>query len=126
MNSWHSIALNPQAIESIFGNVPSLDSVEIVRIGLVRDGPNASIQFLLDALPERVPLKWGKPRQVSITLDLIGIHSLHLNGWGAHLHGRLVIEKLPDSSLRFEFRSPNITEAVICCDFIRITSIAGV
>jgi len=126
MNPWHSIALNPQAIESIYGNVPNLDSVEIVRIGLVRDGPNASIQFLLDALPERVPLKWGKIQQVSITLDLMGVRSLLLNGWATHLPGRLTLRKLPDSSLCFEFHSPNKIEAVICCDFVRIASITGV
>jgi hypothetical protein len=126
MNSWHSITLNPQAIESIYGNVPTLDSVEIVRLSLVRDGPNASIQFLLNVLPERVPLKWGKPRQVSITLDLMGVRSLHLDGWATHPLGSLILEKLPDSSLRFEFRSPNKIEAVMCCDFVRIASITGI
>ena len=126
MNSWHLNTLNPQAIESIYGNVPKLDSVDIVRLNLVRDGPNASIQFLTVALPERIPAKWGKPQQVSITLDLMGVRSLLLNGWATHLHGSLTLDKLLDSSLSFEFHSPNNVNIVISCDFVRITSITGV
>jgi len=127
MPPWTTFAINPQAIDSLYLNTPTLESVDIVKLSLSRDGPNISVQFLISLIPDKVPSKWclKNLRGVSIALDLVGVAGFKLNGWATTIKGSLEFSRKSNSGLFAEFKSSDV-QMEVACDFLRIASVSGV
>ena len=91
--NWNESTLNPKVILGYYENAPSLKSVVLHRVSLLRDGPTAEIVFEVTEFPEKPSSKWSASANAcQITIRAIGIHVVELSHWGTGISGELEIK----------------------------------
>lgn len=99
---WYELAENPRAITELYSDVPLLQSVRLVAVHLLRDGPQMTIKMNLPRLPDIVPNRWKLQRynDIQMQLDFWGIQSLHIAQWSVEdqveIHIGVTVEKQID------------------------------
>lgn len=90
--NWNENTLNPRVVLGYYDTAPSLNSVEVHRVSLLRDGPTAEIVFDVDNFPERPSPKWPLGANTcQITIRAIGITEVDISRWGTGVLGDLEI-----------------------------------
>ena len=74
--------LNPQALTSIFGNIPVFEGSELVDIQLKRDGPILFMTLMTKEEVKTKPKRWDHWDVVYIQLSFLTIRNLDIKGWG--------------------------------------------
>lgn len=74
--------MNPQAFISIFGDIPSLDTSELLDVQLRRDGPMLFLRLLTKEIIKIKPKRWDKWDVVYVEISFLGIRNLTINGFG--------------------------------------------
>ena len=89
---WYSLAINPKAITSVFGELPPLESVSLFGIVMDRDGPCVQLRFDVDKFPDHPPKKWLVGySQVQLTVNFIDIEDVLIDRWGRNNEAQLRI-----------------------------------
>lgn len=74
--------LNPQALTSIFGNIPLFEGAELLDIQLKRDGPILFMTLMTKEEVKIKPKRWDHWDVVYIQLSFLTIRNLDIKGWG--------------------------------------------
>lgn len=126
MADWTGCVMNPQAIASIFGNQPpALDGADIHSIVFDRDGPVISLSVTLRDYQENPPRKWVEQQanRAQISLQLIGVQAVTLEGWGTENICDLEIRRAGST---LNIRTSNGTfQMSIDTSFIRIAGLSA-
>jgi hypothetical protein len=106
---WYTLCANPQAIEQLYTIPPTLNTVELHELSMLRDGPQMQLRLELPTFPDRPPPKWpSKANVVQMTLDVWGVTELELAGWGTTNRGVLLLTQRENDMLRFTFTSATL------------------
>ncbi len=112
---WHQLCDNPQAIEHLYSRVPELDAIDVHEVALQRDGPCIQVRVELPVFPDRPPAKWPRSANaVQMTLALVGVSGLKLDGWGTSNRGAISIARTEDRLLRFVVATDALQLAGLC------------
>ena len=77
--------MNPQALISIFGGVPELESSELLEMQLKRDGPTLFVRLMTKQSIQTKPKRWqDKWDVIYIEMSFIGIRDLSVDKWGTN------------------------------------------
>jgi hypothetical protein len=123
--NWLELTENPKAVTSLFDLPPALEDVEVMSIKLNRDGPTVELALDLREFPNSPPSRWKRSaaNTVTLTLQLLGIGSIALNGWSATNNARVSIRR---DDHRIEVTAEGPTTQIRClCDFIRISGVSA-
>lgn len=121
--NWNEKTLNPKVILGYYDKAPSLRSVEIHRVSLLRDGPMAEIVFDVAEFPERPSPKWPLGANIcQITIRPIGISKVEITRWGTGVVGDLEI-KSAQGLVEISFSGEGNFRFL--CSHIDITSVSG-
>lgn len=74
--------MNPQALTSIFGNIPLLEGAELLDIQLKREEPILSVTLMTKEAVKSKPKRWDQWDVVYIQLSFLTIRNLEIKGWG--------------------------------------------
>jgi hypothetical protein len=87
---------NGGRLVEVFGSdgVPSIESVYLMEVKLLEDGPQIQIRFDLKAYPSQPPADWvaKKSNTVQVTLMLGALRLVEINGFGRENHVRMTLE----------------------------------
>ena len=64
---------NPQALISVYGAVPVLESIEITKFCLDREGPTLTVDFCSLDYPANPPAKWKNANAVAFEVQFLAI-----------------------------------------------------
>lgn len=76
--------MNPQALISVFGNIPRLNNSELVEVKLRRDGATLFIRLLVKEIAETKPKRWSAYDVIYVDFSFFVIKDLSINGFGTY------------------------------------------
>jgi hypothetical protein len=80
----------------VFGDdgVPSIESVYLIEVKLMEDGPQIQIRFDLKTFPSQPPADWlaKKSNTVQVTLMLGQLRLVEIQGFGRENHVRMTLQ----------------------------------
>lgn len=121
--NWNEHTLNPRVVLGYYDAAPSLKSVEVHRVSLLRDGPTAEIVFDVDSFPERPSSKWPLGADTcQITIRAIGITEVDISRWGTGVLGDLEIDS-ENESVEIAFSGQG--KFRLLCSHLDVVSISG-
>lgn len=120
----YSKVMNPQALTSMYGEVPDFAGSEISEINFKRDEPRVSVKFLTQNKLRKSPAKWPeKYDQVCIELSFIGSSCVSFSEWG---HANVVCEisfDVVDDVAAVTIHCENNSRLKLICDWVRVESV---
>ena len=119
---WYELAENPRAITELYSEVPSLQSVRLVEVHLLRDGPRMTINVDLPRFPDKVPTRWKLQGYTSIQvqLDFWNVQSLDIAQWSTEDQVDVQIEATVERRIEVKVSSLQYHLQAMAHDF-RIT-----
>ena len=94
---WHQLALNPQALDTIYVDVPKLENVELFAINLNREGSNIEIRFDLPHFPEHPSKRWNPEfNTVQVKLIFWTVTNFEAKGWQSEMIVQIDMKKKED------------------------------
>ena len=123
---WTELLENAVKIESIFKDeVPQLNEVVIKVVEFNYNGPTAKVVVDLNHYPEKPPKKWllNGYNKVSMTLQLVGLHSVNITKWSTSNVCSIEIEKKSGSEKYVSITGD--CNLKIRCSWINIEQISG-
>jgi Immunity protein 50 len=102
---WYELAENPRAITELYSEVPLLQSIRLVEVLLLRDGPRMTIKTDLPRFPDKAPARWKLQgyNEIQLQLDFWGVQSLHIAHWSTEdqveIQIRAAVEKRIDLTI---------------------------
>ena len=91
---WHQLALNPQALGTIYDDVPELENVDLFSINLDREASNIEIRFDLPRFPEHPSKRWSEEfNKAQLTLKFWTITNFKANGWQSDMMVQIDVEE---------------------------------
>lgn len=123
--TWTECLGNSLPITSIYPKIPSLNNVRLHEVRLHQDGPTVSLRFDLDSYPDNPPAKWvvGGYNRAQLTLMLIGVFSLQIQGWELDNIGHIALVR-SNEVVRLEFAG-GTTQIVCSSQFVEVEKISG-
>lgn len=78
---WTELSCN-ELMKRVFSKPPEVGYIDLFDIEIKRDGPTIIISFdLVDILPDRTPIKWGKDfNRCRLGLYCLGVSDLVISG----------------------------------------------
>lgn len=124
--TWIDSLENPEAVKSVFGITPSLDSIDLILITMNRDGPTVTLNIALNETPSTSSAKWQKIGANAVTLDLqlLAVETLSVDGWSSDTNVKLKIDQSDDGKIRVLALGTRI-KLDCTCRFIKVHSITG-
>jgi hypothetical protein len=123
---WHRSALNPQALDRLYDDVPELDGVELFSVELNFERSNIRIRFDLPEFPDRPP-KRRPPgfNTVQVELAFWRITDFAAQGWPSD--GKVKIEIENDERSKKVFLSNPETGLTFSfsCETFRIENVTA-
>jgi hypothetical protein len=102
--SWHNLALNPDAIASLFSDVPSLENIELFSLTTNRDGPNVIATIELARYPDRPSQRWSSEfHSVQVRLNFIAISDFKARGLHTEMNVDITIKRDSNNGLKVCF-----------------------
>ncbi|HEV2278273.1 MAG TPA: Imm50 family immunity protein [Acidobacteriaceae bacterium] len=123
---WISELENPDAIQSIFDEEPSLASVRLMKVELLEEGPTVNVSLALRDYPCRPPLRWSriKANAARLDLQLPGVSQVTINGWSTDNVVDCTIERSAANEIAVSLRNSKMAFQAICVG-IRVSQIKG-
>jgi hypothetical protein len=122
--SWHQHLMNPEALSTLFDSMEGLDWLDVIEVGLKRDGRVVVLRADLARYPERPSRRWtAQANRVQVELQLIGVEELRIAGLGATNQGTLEVAPLR-GSYSFLFDAPGLLLSGQC-DALRIAGVSA-
>ena len=123
---WQKLALNPQALEVLYEDVPELENVELFSVELDFHRSSIGIRFDLTKFPERPSKRWipeANTAQVKLAFWLIA--NFEAKGWSPNVRVKIDIEQ--SEELVKVVLSNQEMESVLSfsCEMFRIESITA-
>ena len=102
---WHQYILNPEALTSLFKEIPDLSHIVLHEVVLERQGEFISLRFDLDQFPLSAPDAWSEYNTVQVVLQIIQTSSLFIKGWQSPLSGILNVSLKEEETYQLTFES---------------------
>jgi hypothetical protein len=91
--SWHKLADNQQALETLYQTVPELEDIELFSLNLNREGSQLQIQFDLPSFPDNPSARWNENfNTLQIQLSFWGITNFEAKGWQENMKVKIDIK----------------------------------
>ena len=121
---WLEYLDNPEAVLSLFKEVPLLDQPEIIGVELSRDGPQCSIALSLSAYPTVPPARWirQKANAIALTIELTGVVEISILGWSTVNCVAVSFSRNGDQKLLVQAMGPT-TRIEILCGWARVAKL---
>ena len=121
--TWLDLTENPQAISSLFQKTPSLSNIEIMSIKIDRDGPTLELTVALSEYPASPPARWLHANTAVLTVQLVGLESIHMEGWAVENRATITVSKL-DGHLEVLAQGSNL-DLRCKCEWLRIAGVSA-
>ena len=117
---------NPEAIERVFGDSPSLENVSIHEIGLHRDGPRVTLRFDVPEYPKNPPAKWKAQgfNRVQITLACLATRGVRCDGWSTSNKASIVLSRDDAGKLLVRIVG-DTTHLELICDHVFVENLSA-
>jgi len=123
---WHQFALNPQALEILYVDVPKLENAELFAINLNREGSKIEILLDLPKFPEKPSKRWNSEfNTVQLKLGFWIITNFEAKGWQSEMTVRIDMEKKEDLINVFISDSKIDLMFSFSCEMFRIENITA-
>ena len=100
---WHKLALNFEAITSLYSVGPSLENIELLKFGLDRDDPSAFMVLDLRDFPDSPSKRWHPDfNSIALHLRFIGVTSFRFEGINHTMLVNALISKCPTGELMIQ------------------------
>jgi hypothetical protein len=119
---WYELAENPLAVSEIYSEVPSLQSVRLVEVLLLRDGRRMTVKIEMPHFPDKIPKRWKLQgyTSIQIQLDFWDLQSLDIVQWSSEDQVDMQIEVRAERRIEVKVRSSQYRIQATAHDF-RIT-----
>ena len=124
--TWQNLLENPEAITTLFQNVPSLEDVEIVSITMDREGPTIMLSILLRDYPTKPSPRWNRNgvNAVALRLQLLGVVSTIIEGWSNSNRATVTLER--DAADQIQVHAAGEDLRLECsCGWLRVDGVTG-
>jgi hypothetical protein len=110
---WINVIENPNPINAIYSEVPSLENVVLHEINLKENGSKLKLTFDFNEFPVSCPKKWevSKFNTVQVCIEFWDICELKMEGWGNASDVTISME-IENSGLQLKI---NGTTTLTCC-----------
>ena len=122
---WHEYLENPEAIRSLYGDVPPLTAVRLMKVQLQEGGPTAVLSLVLPTYPIHPPIRWSRTgfNAATLNLRLFAVRRYEQSGWQVNNIVDIHITKEGDS-LHLKANGPSL-HMFIECGFLDVAGVSG-
>jgi hypothetical protein len=108
--SWLDAVEDGRGVLAIFGQAPSLESIDVQGVSLHHNGPRIVMAFALRDYPADPPKKWVAQgfTTAQMSLSFVEVRDVRLAGWDIDVVGDLSLDRV-DGRVAVAFNSPATT-----------------
>jgi hypothetical protein len=123
--SWLDTVLNDRGVLAVFGQAPSLRSVDVRDLFFDPYGPTIELTFALSDYPADPPKKWAAQGFTTavLALSFIVLSEVRLTGWTGGVVGDLSLDRV-DGGVAVAFTSPTATLTCLT-EFVDVRKISA-
>lgn len=123
---WYTLAENSHVISDLYTEVPLLQDVELVEVGLTENGVQMSLKVVLPRFPDKPPRKWIESgyNTVQIQIDFLELEEAKISHWSTRNHVNAQIEVIANGQITLNIASLSCSIQAKA-RFFRISKIVG-
>jgi Immunity protein 50 len=108
--TWLDTVEDDRGVLAVFGQAPSLESIDVQGVSLHHNGPRIVLAFALRDYPADPPKKWVAQgfTVAQMSLSLVDVRDVRLAGWDVDVVGDLTLDRV-DGGVAVAFTSPATT-----------------